>query len=472
MVVLHRTAFTSARIWSCRLKTSRGLATAAKEKKEGDISSVFASLSGEAALPLDPRFADIKRRLIGGHEDAIRASWRTLLLVLRDEIKLIAAAGPSVIQEIAFADIDSTSAADSFAHELRKRGAAVIRGVVSQETALGWKEDIRSYLRANPHTKAFPKDDPQVFELYWSPSQIRARSHPNMLKAQRFLMEFWHSKDLHALVDTQNPLSYADRLRIRSPGDAGFALGPHVDGGSVERWEPDGYGKGGVYDKIWQGQWEEYDPFESSVRLDAVINLHEGAGNCSMFRMFQGWLSLSTTSPGEGTLKVYPLLKQATAYYLLRPFFSAKNADATRSGFLDEENWILDVEQTSLIQGAAPGLGQEFNTALHPHLDLERGMTHVPKVYPGDYVAWHCDTIHAVDKTHAGTSDSSVLYIPSSPTTEANLSYVIRQRKAFEAGTPGPDFPGGVGESHHVGRPRKEDIDEAGGERGLYAMGF
>lgn len=64
----------------------------------------------------------------------------------------------------------------------------------------------------------------QVFELYWSKSQIRARGHPNLLKTQQFLLSFWHSKDPNALfLDT--PISYADRLRMREPGDAKFALG-------------------------------------------------------------------------------------------------------------------------------------------------------------------------------------------------------------------------------------------------------
>jgi hypothetical protein len=51
-------------------------------------------------------------------------------------------------------------------------------------------------------------------------------------------MSFWHPKDSSELISTEHPVSYADRLRIRQPGDAGFALGAHVDGGSVERWEP------------------------------------------------------------------------------------------------------------------------------------------------------------------------------------------------------------------------------------------
>jgi hypothetical protein len=128
---------------------------------------------------------------------------------------------------------------------------------------------------------AFPPHDPQVFELYWSPSQILARGHSNMIATQRFLTSLWHSKDPEAKVSNLHPLSYADRLRIRQPGDAGFALGPHVDGGSVERWEKEGYGRGGVYDKIFQGRWEEYDPWESSCRLPVESDLYSGAGACS-----------------------------------------------------------------------------------------------------------------------------------------------------------------------------------------------
>ena len=54
---------------------------------------------------------------------------------------------------------------------------------------------------------------------------------------------------------------------MRLPGDAKFALGPHVDGGSVERWDEKGYGLGKVYDSIWKGQWEDFDPWEASCRL-------------------------------------------------------------------------------------------------------------------------------------------------------------------------------------------------------------
>jgi hypothetical protein len=99
-------------------------------------------------------------------------------------------------------------------------------------------------------------------------------------------------------------------------------------------------------------------------------------------------------------------------------------------------------------------------------------MIHIPDVKPGDYVAWHCDSIHAVDKVHAGQRGSSVMYIPACPLTEVIARYLVRQREASSNGTPAPDFPGGKGESEHVGKMRKDDIECAGGEDGLRAMGL
>lgn len=268
----------------------RTTATAAPaQKKEGDISDAFASLSGLQFEALDPRFAKVKARLVAGHEETLYESWKRLLASLREEIPLIAAQGSKIVPQIDFKDLENAS--EDFKAEHKKRGVAVIRNVIPQQEAIGLKEELREYIKANPQTKAFPPDNPQVYELYWSPSQIKARAHPNLIKAQRFLMEFWHSKDPNALISSSHPTMYADRLRMRLPGDAKFALGPHVDGGSCERWEENGYGRGNVYEAIWQGRWEQYDPWESSARLPVVSDLYQGIGACSMFRMFQGWLS-------------------------------------------------------------------------------------------------------------------------------------------------------------------------------------
>ena len=142
---------------------------------------------------------------------------------------------------------------------------------------------------------------------------------------------------------------------------------------------------------------------------------------------------MSETGPWEGTLLVNPLFKLATAYYLLRPFFSPRK-EVGREGYLEAGNWELDPWPTTVLQGASMGHAQELSEALHPHLDLKRSMVHVPRVGPGDYVAWHCDTIHAVDAVHMGKKDSSVLYVPTCPLTEANAVYLAKQREAFAKG--------------------------------------
>jgi hypothetical protein len=216
-----------------------------------------------------------------------------------------------------------------------------------------------------------------------------------LLKAQTALMNIWHTSDQESTISTTQALAYADRLRIRQPGDSSFALGPHIDGGSVERWELHGYGRGGVYNKIFEGNWEAYDAWDASTRVPATIDNYNGLGACSMFRMFQGWLSMSHTKPFEGTLMVNPLIKLSTAYLLLRPFFNpikSKN-DANEDEYLDEKNWkYAGEEMSSVLQGAEPGFGQELNDELHPHLKLETTMIHMPEVQPGDFVVWHCDS--------------------------------------------------------------------------------
>jgi hypothetical protein len=221
-----------------------------------------------------------------------------------------------------------------------------------------------------------------------------------MLTAQRFLLSLYHTSSPDSPISLTQPITYADRVRIRQPGDSSFALGPHADGGSVERWERNGYGIGGVYDAIFRGAWESFDPLEASTRVPVISDLYHGGGSCSMFRMFQGWLGLSHTAPGEGTLMVNPLLQLSTAYFMLRPFFEPVKPLATgkveeiTQEYLRPENWRLIPRErmTSALQGATPSHGQEMTEILHPHLQLKDTMVHVPKIKPGDYVAWHCDS--------------------------------------------------------------------------------
>lgn len=174
-----------------------------------------------------------------------------------------------------------------------------------------------------------------------------------------------------------------------------------------------------------------------------------------MLRFFQGWLSMSDTGPGEGTLHVCPMLKHTTAYTILRPFFD-----------VDTSLPKLD----AAFPGSVPGACQEYNPVTHPHLELLTTMVSAPRVEPGDYVAWHCDSLHSVDKEHRGTGDSSVLYIPATPLCEMNVEYLVRQREAALRYSPPPDFPGagGTGEIGFKGAVDWSSLDPDG----LQAMGM
>lgn len=499
-------------------------ATGSQSKREGDISDTFTSLAGVKNEPLPDQFRVLKASLAAGREEKIIASWNRLLERLKVENEIVATQGSKVIPELRYEHLEEDLRGSR--EEIKKRGIAIIRGVVPEDEARGYKLELDEYIKKNPQTKGeknepalytflfhvisdpsntgYPSNDPQVWELYWSAPQLRARLHPNFLRVQTALMRnTWHTSDPNSLISLSHPLTYADRLRIRQPGNSTFTLGPHQDGGSVERWMREGYGRGGTYDAVFAGNWDtDYDPWDASRRVDAVNNLYDGLGACSAFRMFQGWLSMSTAGPREGTLLVNPLLKLATAYSLLRPFFRPRRAllkleqpqGEERAEFLDSKNWEFTGgdNMTSEIPGATPGYGMEFpRWAWHPHLELDQTMVHVPTVRPGDYVAWHCDSksssvrafthqlrlqyvlaIHAVDSEHRGQSDSSVLYIPVCPTTEHNAKFVVRLREAWQKGTPGPDFPGGKGESEHVDRPDESFVRYVTNADGLASVGL
>lgn len=77
-----------------------------------------------------------------------------------------------------------------------------------------------------------------------------------------------------------------------------------------------------------------------------------------------------------------------------------------------------------------------------------------------------------MDFEHKGKADSSVLYIPICPITETNAKYVVRMREAWRNGTPGPDFPGGKGESMHTDRPKEDFLLSVTNDDGLASVGL
>ena len=72
-----------------------------------------------------------------------------------------------------------------------------------------------------------------------------------------------------------------------------------------------------MYRHISEGNWENYDPFEIDYRLEASMT--STSKGFSFFKAFQGWLSFSSSGPNDGTLKVFPNLKEATAFWYSQP---------------------------------------------------------------------------------------------------------------------------------------------------------
>ncbi|KAF9007052.1 hypothetical protein BDQ17DRAFT_1351327 [Cyathus striatus] len=346
----------------------------------------------QAILP--DRFAVLKKGL---WKDTLVESWRELLLELEVAAEEVASRGSEGYKE---------GLSTAKREEIKKAGSVIVTGAVSREEALGWKQAIRDYAAANAsRVKGFPPDNIQVFEIYNSKAQTNARTHPGLINTQRFLLSLWHASNPGNRDKFNTPISYYDRLRIRN-----LAM---PNGGALERWEDPGFRS--VFGKILEGSssWKQFDPYDALPR-----------NQCTVFRPWQGWTSLSSTGQNEGTLRLLPMLSLASTYIILRPFFKPRNS---LSSSLKFEDWEVDTESF-----AFPGN--------HPHLQLDKTMTSIPRVEPGDQVYWHCDCVHAVEAKHSGSGDSSVLYIPLA-------SYLRDQRNNFVAGLPPPDFPGGEGES-------------------------
>lgn len=258
---------------------------------------------------------------------------------------------------------------DDIAEQARHAGCVLFRGVIPEEQALNWKQELKDYTSRHRAVGGRPLSNPTFWLLYWTRPQVQARSHPEILKAMKSVMKLWHVDDETLPIDMDSQVHYADRFRIRRAGDKEYSLKAHLDSSAIERWEDPTYRSN--YEAILKGEWVNFDPWLMDKRPDAVSDLYQQQGSCSAFRAMQGWLSMSHCGPGEGTLRVLPSLKLSMAYIMLRPFF------------LDEE---LDASQPT-FPGAIPGKGQFHPTSnFHPHLKQETSIISVPKVHPGDYM--------------------------------------------------------------------------------------
>lgn len=511
------------------------------------------SFYGTEPVPLPSRFAQIKRTLVAGHEAELEASWARLLDALKSEVEHIQSQGSSLTPSIDFTDIENPTKKADFSRDLRRYGVGVIRGVMPKSDCDVNVAETVKYLETKHDFKPPSAQDPTCFDFFWSPAQVRTRAHPMVLRAQKFAMSLWDNQAEDRMA-TRFPITYADRIRIHGAPSSSVSNGvesvpafahgsttpgnptssttsastaaaaaaaavellgdftsstviAQVDNGSLERWETDGYGRGGTYNKVFEGRWEEYDPWDPTGRIATTPDAYNGYGACSIFRMFQGVVALNTIEPG--LIRLLPSPKLVAAYFLLRPFFSPKTKAPEHrdteawDAYLDASNWALDKEQTTIIHGAVPGHAQRLTELWHPHLDIRRTLVTIPTLQPGDYIMWHPDLAYHITSNEnftnasmavsraatpppdalAGgapansTSQVSILvYVPAAPLTQTNALYLARQRKTFQRGHPGPDFDAtgsGLGsEASHTGRPGETDIAEVGGAAGLQAMGL
>jgi len=366
------------------------------------------------------------------NQETFKNAFERLERSLDEELPMLSA---DVIPDIDFGELLSNNGKfdEEFSQKIRKHGVVIIRNVFDREYTEKLYKGLSEYMRTNG-------EDPTVFgttffEIYWSKEQVEARHHKNMVMVQKALLGLWKTSEIDGKsVDLTKPLTYNDRMRFRKPHDNTFALKPHLDSGSLERWSDPAYKI--VYDKIFKGNWEDHDPFCVNGRGSAIMDDH-----CSFFRAFQGWTSLTESGPGDGTIRVLPRLKEPLSHILMR-------------SLLDD----IDEDQ---ILGHQPGKLQKLDYD-YQH-KLWDSLVSLPKVHPGDTVWWHADLVHAVESKHEGKQTNSVLYIPVGPECPINRLYVERAKWCFKFGDSPPDFHTNAkanSERDFVGRATFKDLNE------------
>lgn len=403
----------------------------------------------------DPDYAAAKKAVIEEFgEQALRESWLQVCKDLESVTKDIAARKSDAVPIFDGAGILSDGFSQDQQDAVKQRGCFIVRNVIPKEEIRDLYRGLRQYVGDNrSQIRTWPEGHPVMFVIYDSPTQIALRTHPNQLKLQEKINGLWHD-DTGAT--SMSPLAYSDGVRDRAAGAPFPSFGPHTDAGSLCRWADPGYRK--AYAKVFGGRSREYDAFDLTTRKDANQNLFVGPAHSTVFRAFQGWTAMTTAGPHEGSIMLYPDVKTASAYMLLRPFFKPPPDE---NDIMDATKWTFDSESAWFPATPKPH-SQQYSRASHPHMRLEDCVVHVPQIQAGDTVWWHSDMCHAVDPEHKGSENAAVAYIAAVPSTEQNKRYIAEQLKCTLEGRVPPDFSVGgrgtnmderkfVGYKGHVG---------------------
>jgi hypothetical protein len=366
------------------------------------------------------------------------------------EISAVRERGDTAWPVIDYADIEAGTVPDETLGLLRRRGCLVVRGHFSRDQALAWDRNIVDYVESNQFFERYrgPGDDffasvnskPEIYPIYWSPTQMQARQHDRMARVQAFLNNRWkHESGGVQWFDPTRYLLYPDRIRRRPPGTVSAGLGPHLDPGTLDLWMTQGYQK--AFRHLFDGTVEDYDPWDAAYRATAAQ--YPGTTMCSAFRTFQGWTALSDMAHDQGVLHSVPI-PGAIAYLMLRPLL-ADVADGDMCGVT---------------------VSQAFPASSKWHALLLRALSGIPDVQAGDSVWWHCDLIHSVASVENQQGWGNVMYIPAAPWCPRNQQYAPSVRDAFLTGSSPGDFPAEHYERTWANRFQSQNLNDTG-RRGL-----
>ena len=364
-----------------------------------------------------------------------------------EDIQATKARGDEVWPIIDFADIENGTVTQEATAKLQRRGCVVIRGHFDRAQAEKWDADAVDYVDSNQFFQNYsgPADDffgtldmskPEIYPIYWSSTQMQARQHPRMATVQRFLNSHWKNESNGKTWFDLNRYSlYPDRIRRRPPGTNSNGLGTHLDPGTLDMWMTEGYQQ--FFHHLLTGNFASYDPWDASYRTEAAS--YPGSTMCSAFRTFQGWTALSDMSNDQGVLHTIPIPK-AMAYLMLRPLLN-------------------DVPEDDMC---GVNINHAFPVTARWHSILEKAVSPIPTVQPGDSVWWHCDMIHSVAPVKDQKGWANVMYIPGAPWCPKNAEYAAKAYKAFLLGNSPPDFPDENYEATWSNRFREQDLNPTG----------
>jgi hypothetical protein len=210
---------------------------------------------------------------------------------------------------------------------IRSSGVFVVRGVVSQEFAGKWNDNLMSdmeyYHGAHPSNlssydhiyteNGFPAFG-GIQDMFYTRVQFAIHQNQNVRCVKSWANStFWKNEDADGkpcVLTGDCSAIYCDRWRHRLPRySIQTGMRPHIDSGGLSRWADEEYVK--AYDCLFRDKYNEFDPWIVGPRTKT---------SSVIFRSFQGWVATTSQCPGSGGLMVLPILKESIACIMMRPF--------------------------------------------------------------------------------------------------------------------------------------------------------